>query len=78
MKFILERDGTYILIVDFDANINGETGEYEAKNSVIRLKPTDGEAYDLPISDVSETNMIIDLPLSNGCTAVITLKNTNC
>ncbi|SMD34298.1 Lipocalin-like domain-containing protein [Reichenbachiella faecimaris] len=78
IQFELGRDGSYTLTANFEASPNNESGEYEAKNSVIRLKPTGGDAYNLPISNVSESTMTIDLLLTNGCTAVITLKNTDC
>ncbi|WP_456460304.1 lipocalin family protein [Reichenbachiella sp.] len=78
LELVLERDGTYSLTGNFDASPNAESGDYEAKNSVITLDPSDGDPYDLPISNVTETNMIIDLPLTNGCTAIITLENSDC
>lgn len=78
MELVLNRDGTYSLSANFDSSLNYESGEYEGKNNVITLEPTDGEPYDLPISDVTETNMVIELQLSNGCTAVIVLKNSGC
>ncbi|WP_422361204.1 lipocalin family protein [Reichenbachiella sp.] len=78
MELVLGRDGTYTLTANFDASPNSEAGDYETKSNVITLDPSDGDPYDLPISNVTETNMVIDLPLTNGCTAIITLENSDC
>lgn len=78
MTLVLGRDGTYSLTANFDGSPNSETGDFEAKSGKIRLDPSDGDPYDLPVSDVSESDMIIDLPLSNGCSAKISLESTNC
>lgn len=78
MELILNRDGTYSLTANFDASPNSESGNYETKSSVITLDPSDGDPYDLPISNVTETTMIIDLPLTNSCTGIITLENSDC
>lgn len=78
IQFELNRDDTYTLTANFDASPSNESGKYEAKNSSIRLNPSDGDAYSLPISNVSESTMVIELPLSNGCTAIITLSKSDC
>ncbi|WP_420582536.1 hypothetical protein [Reichenbachiella sp.] len=78
MELVLNRDGTYSLTANFDASPNAESGNYEAKNSVITLDPSDDDPYDLPISNVSEIYMIVELPLTNGCTAIITMENSDC
>lgn len=78
IKLELNRDGSYTLNANFDASPNNESGDYEAKSGVIRLKPEGEDAYDLPISNVTETKMVIDLSLTNGCTAIITLESADC
>lgn len=78
MVLVLNRDGTYSLTANFEGSPDSETGNYEAKNEVITLDPSDGDPYDLPISNVTETTMIVELPLPNKCTGVITLQNTDC
>lgn len=78
IEFVLNRNGTYSLSAIFDGSPSAEIGEYEAKNNSLTLDPSNGDAYELPISNVSDTEMVIDLQLTNGCTAIITLKNSDC